>query len=199
MPGRKDKDKTVLNKLIKRCEVDRGLIVSKEFDPMLMKEAVRTFVPADYLASILTIMHTRLSHPPATQLQKVFERYFIAFGVRGACARLTEDCSLCVAVRKFPRELETYTPQPAPAHPGTHMNIDVLRRASQFIVVNCDRFSNFVTATLAPSETREDLARAILAVVTPIRRTVGHIEVFFIIFFNVIFLLLHFKFVYITL
>merc|ERR1719319_431093 len=59
VPGRKDKDKTVLNKLIKRCEVDRGLIVSKEFDPILMKEAVRTFVPADYLASILTIMHTR--------------------------------------------------------------------------------------------------------------------------------------------
>ena len=148
-----------------------GLIVTKEFDPILMKEAVRTFVPAHYLDSILTIMHTRLSHPPATQLQRVFERYFIAFGVRAACVQLTEDCSLCVAVRRFPRELETYTPQPAPAHPGTHMNIDVLRRASQFIVINCDRFSNFATATLTPSETREDLARAIIAVVTPIRHS----------------------------
>ena len=169
VPGRKDKDRTVLNQLIKKCEVDRGLIVTKEFDPILMKEAVRTFVPSSHLASILTIMHTRLSHPPATQLQRVFERYFVALGVRNACAQLTEDCSLCVAVGRFPRELETYTPQPAPAHPGTHMNVDVLRRASQLIVVNCDRFSNFATATLTPSETREDLARAILAVITPIR------------------------------
>ena len=169
VPGRKDKDMTVLNQLVKKCEVDRGLIVTKEFDPILMKEVVRTFVPALYLDSILTLMHTRLSHPPATQLTKVFERYFVAFGVRMACTQLTEDCSLCVAVRKFPRELETYTPRPAPAHPGTHMNVDVLRRASQFIVVNCDRFSNFATATLTPSESMEDLARAILAVITPIR------------------------------
>ena len=122
-----------------------------------MNEVVRTFVPALYLDSILTIMHTRLSHPPATQLLRVFEHYFVAFGVRMACNQLTEDCSLCVAVRRFPRELETYNPQPAPAHPGTHRNVDVLRRASQFIVVNCDRFSNFATATLTPSETREDL------------------------------------------
>jgi hypothetical protein len=163
VPGRKDKVRTVLNQLIKRCEVDQGLIVTKEFDPILMKEAVRTFVPASHLASILTIMHTRLSHPPATQLQRVFERYFVAFGVRGACTQLTEDFSLCVAVGRFPKELETYTPQSAPAH----MNVDVLRRASQLIVVNCDRFSNFATATLTPSETREDLARAILARITP--------------------------------
>ena len=52
VPGRKDKDKTVLNQLIKKCEVEQGLIVTKEFDPILMKEAVRTFVPAHYLDSI---------------------------------------------------------------------------------------------------------------------------------------------------
>ena len=126
VPGRKDKDMTVLNQLVKKCEVHRGLIVTKEFDPILMKEVVRTFVPALYLDSILTLMHTRLSHPPATQLMRVLEHYFVAFGVRMACTQLTKDCSLCLAVRRFPRELETYTPQSAPAHPGTHMNVDVL-------------------------------------------------------------------------
>ena len=73
-PGRRDKDKTILNKLAKRCDVDRGLIVSKEFDTTIMRESVKTYVPTSFLHSILTVMHIQLSHPPASQLQKVFER-----------------------------------------------------------------------------------------------------------------------------
>ena len=49
------------------------------------------------------------------------------------------------------------------------MNADVLCRASQHIMVNVDRFSNFVTACLVDSETREDMIKSILAVVTPVR------------------------------
>ena len=56
-----------------------------------------------------------------------------------------------------------------PAHPGSQMSTEVLRRALQMIVMNCDRFSNFATATFISSESREDLVRAILAVVTSIR------------------------------
>ena len=51
------------------------------------------------------------------------------------------------------------------------MNLDVLRRASQIIVLNCDRFSNFVTATLASSESKEDMIQAVLNTVTPIRHS----------------------------
>ena len=49
------------------------------------------------------------------------------------------------------------------------MNADVLKRASQQILVNTDRFSNFTTAILVDSEQREDLARGLLQVITPIR------------------------------
>ena len=73
LPGRKDKNKTVLNKMLKRCEVRKGLIVSRQFDDRMMKETDRTFVPHLFLPSILTVMHVRLRHPPHTQLQRVFE------------------------------------------------------------------------------------------------------------------------------
>ena len=36
-------------------------------------------------------------------------------------------------------------------------------------MVNCDRFSSFMTAAIITSKTRADLAEAILAVVTPIK------------------------------
>ena len=169
LPGRKEKNITTLNKLLKKCEVDKGMIVSKVFDSIIMREVSRVYVPTTFLASILTVMHVRLAHPLPSQLQQLFERYFISFNVKATCDDLTEGCSLCDALRKFPKELDNYKPSPSPEHPGSHMNVDVLKRASQLIVVNCDRFSNFATATLAQSEKREDMVKAILQVVTPIR------------------------------
>jgi hypothetical protein len=169
LPGKKDKDKTTLNKMMKRCEVSGGLIVSREFDEYLMKETEKIYVPSAFLTSILTVMHIRLMHPLPTQLQKMFEKYFVAFGVQAACKELYEDCSLCRGLAKYPKELDEYTPTSAPEHPGSHMNTDVLRRAAQFIVVNCDRFSKFTTACIAASETREEMIKSILNVVTPIR------------------------------
>ena len=169
LPGRKEKNITTLNKLLKKCEVEKGLIVCKVVDPITMREMSRVYVPLTYLDSILTVMHVKLRHPLPSQLQQVFERYFISFNVKASCENLSEDCSLCIASRKFPKELADYKPSPSPEHPGSHMNVDVLKRASQLIVVNCDRFSNFATATLAQSEKREDMAQAILQVVTPIR------------------------------
>ena len=169
MPGAKDKDRAILNKMFKVCEVQKGLIVSKFFDPILMKETSRVYVPAFLLDTILTTMHVRLSHPLPTQLLRIFERYFIAFRVRGTIDLITSSCSFCIALARFPAALDNFNPSPGPLHPGSHMNADVLRRASQHIMVSVDRFSNFVTASFVGSETREAMIEGILAVVTPVR------------------------------
>ena len=169
VPNSKARDKAGLNRLFKTCDLDRGLIVSKGFDGMLMRETTRIFVPPDFLLTLLTIMHVRLGHPLPSQLLKQFERYFIAFNTRNTIELVTEDCSLCSACRKFPSQLDNFTPSPSPEHPGSHMNADVLKRASQLILVNTDRFSNFTTATLIESEKREDMAKGLLLVITPIR------------------------------
>ena len=171
VPGRKDRNKAAVNRLLKICEVSDGLIVSKTFDSTLMKEMSRVFVPTPFLQAILTVMHVRLSHPLPSQLQKIFEKYFVAFNLQNLCNSISDECSLCIACKRFPKELDTFSPTPGPEHPGSHMNLDILRRASQIIAVNCDRFSNFVTAALISTESREDLIQAVLTTVTPIRHS----------------------------
>ena len=171
IPNSQARDKGGLNRLFKTCDLDKGLIVSKGFDGILMRETSRIFVPPDFLQAILTVMHVRLDHPLPSQLIRLFERYFTAFNVRGTCHTISEDCWLCPSIKKFPKQLDNFTPSPSPEHPGTHMNADVLKRAGQLILVNTDRFSNFTTATIIGSEKREDLAIGLLQVITPMRHS----------------------------
>ena len=134
-----------------------------------MKETDRTFVPHLFLPSILTVMHIRLKHPPHTQLLRIFEKYFVAFNTNKACEDLSSECSLCIALARFPKELDKYDPNLIPEHPGSHMNIDIMKRASQKILVNCDLFSGYTTACFSDSEQKEDMVKGILSLVTPIR------------------------------
>ena len=78
---------------------------------------------------------------------------------------------MCASLQKFPKQLESYSPSFHPDHPGALMNIDVVRRANQMILVCVDVFSFYVTACFIPSEKADDLANAIIQVVTPIRQS----------------------------
>ena len=51
------------------------------------------------------------------------------------------------------------------------MNIDVMKRSSQNILVNCDLFSGYVTAKIIKTEQRDDMSEGILDLVTPIRHS----------------------------
>ena len=155
--------------MLKKCVLENGLIVAKEFDEHLMRETNRTFVPYVFLPSILTVMHVRLDHPLPSQLLRMFQKYFVAFNLLKECQFLSEVCSFCISLARFPKELDVYDPQLVPQHPGTHMNMDVMRRAGQYIMVNCDLFSGYTTATLIDSEQRQDMVRGILDLTTPIR------------------------------
>ena len=169
VPGRKDRNKAAVNRLLKTCEVDKGLIVSKTFNATLMKEINRVYVPSVFLPAILTVMHTRLVCPLPSQLQRIFEKYFVGFGVQGLCTTIAEECSRCAANKRYPKELDEFSPSSDISHPGSHMGVDVMNRAAQVVLVTCDRFSNFATATIAKTETRDDMIQAILSTVTPIR------------------------------
>ena len=57
LPGRKDRNKATVNRMLKTCEVSKGLIVSKTFDSTLMQETTKVYVPATFLPAILTVMH----------------------------------------------------------------------------------------------------------------------------------------------
>ena len=100
-----------------------------------------------------------MSHPLASQLFKKFQKYFVAFNLQKECSRLNDSCSFCLSLARFPKELEEYNPQLVPTHPGSHMNMDIMRRAGQIIMVNCDLFSGYTTACITNSEQREDMVQ----------------------------------------
>ena len=148
----KKKTNPVINRLFKECVVEEGLLVVRIFDRHLMREVSRVVIPPDILDSILTAIHLRLLHPTAYQMQIIFDKYFFSIGVKQAIDNLLSNCFLCVALKKFPRELQNFDPKLAPDHPGSHMNLDILKRAGQLIVVNTDLFSGYTTACFTESE-----------------------------------------------
>ena len=127
-----------------------------------MKEVDKVVVPPTYLDSVLVVLHIKLNHPTQYQLKQVFERHFFSPRLEPALVILYDGCHICISLKKFPKELETFSPSLFPEHPGTHMNIDVMRRAGQYVLVNIDLFSGFATSCLISSETAKDLRRGII-------------------------------------
>lgn len=166
---RKKKTNSDINKIFKASIIHQGLLVVRAFDDKKMREVDKVVIPPTYLDSVLTVLHIKLNHPTQFQLKQVFERHFFSPKLENALNALYQGCHICISLQKFPKELETFSPSLFPDHPGTHMNIDVMRRAGQYILVNIDLFSGFVTSCLINSETAEDLSKGIMSAVTPIR------------------------------
>jgi len=166
---RKKSTNPIINRIFKEAIIHRGLLVVRSFDTHRMKEVDKVVVPPNLLDSIMTVLHLKLNHPSQFQLKQVFERYFFSPGSDSVLKKLYQSCHLCLSIQKFPKELQEYNPSLFSHHPGTMMNIDILKRAGQLIPVNVDLFSSFTTTCFASSEKAEDLETAIIQAVTPIR------------------------------
>ena len=116
-------------------------------------------------------LHLRLNHPKSSQLKLLFEQYFFSPKTDAALLKLYSSCHLCASLQKYPKDLETFDPQLQPNHRGIAMNVDVVKRATQMILVSVDVFSFYITACLIPAERAENLEAGIIQVVTPIRRS----------------------------
>ena len=167
---RKKNTNPIINKIFKESVISRGLLVVKSFDSRKLREVMRVVVPSSYIDSILAVLHIRLNHPKRSQLKLVFERYFFSPRCDAALGTLYSSCHLCIGLQKFPKELETFRPSLQPEHPGLCMNIDIIKRAGQLILVCVDLFSFYTTSCFIPSEKAEDMEIAIIQAVTPIRR-----------------------------
>ena len=77
---------------------------------------------------------------------------------------------MCFTIEKFHKELQEYQPALFAQDPGTVMNVEILKRAEQLILVNVDHFSLFITTCFVASEKAKDLETAIIQAVTPIER-----------------------------
>ena len=99
----------------------------------------------------------------------MFGKYFCSKNIKSTCGQVIADCNFCLSLKKLPPSLEIYHPKTRPDHPGSHMNVNIMRRAGQFLMINTDLFSGYTTGSIIPSEKREDMAVGLLQVVTPVR------------------------------
>ena len=82
---------------------------------------------------------------------------------------IRENCDTCLSFAKLPKNEDHMEPTKMPDHTGSHVNVDILKRSKQNIIVCTDMFSGFTTATFIPNETKDTLQHALVQVITPIR------------------------------
>ena len=164
-------DSRMVKTIFRHASLHEGLVVVKESDNKLFKDFNRIVIPKEKIITILQMIHLKGNHPSQYQSDKVFSRYFFCPGFRQVLGTFYEQCFLCTSVKKNDHPKPPYRDPDPPDHPGTHFNIDVMKRNKQVILVCTDIFSKYVTAVLIPSETSKDLGDGIIRVVSPIRRS----------------------------
>ena len=145
-----------------------GLITVQRSVEYSATKQERIVVPSSYLQALLTQMHYKHNHPAKSQLKSLFDKYFFGVGTNTIIDLLYDNCSLCNAMKKLPKQ-EIFSSTTNAQHPGTHFVCDILRRARQKIMVIRDQFSSYTLATFVHSESSEDLRDAIIDLITPIR------------------------------
>ena len=131
-----------------------------------MRDRSSLFIPNEFLTSILTV---RLDLITAFQLENIFNRYLYGISTHNICQKIVADCSLCVSLHNFPKELQKFEPKLFPEHPGSHT--DVMHRAGQKILVNMDLFSEYTTACILTNEQKEEMTRGLILLTTFIRHS----------------------------
>ena len=160
-----------INAIFKHATMIEGLLMVSQTDQNSFEDLSKIVIPRSFIPSVLAMIHLKGNHPSKYQSAKVFNRYFFSPGFNDQLDTFYKQCYLCTAVKKIPEQDSVPHASQSPTQPGTHMNLDVIRRAKQFILINVDVFSKFITTTLIKSESRQHLLQGIIQVVTPLRRS----------------------------
>jgi hypothetical protein len=166
---RKNSTNSAVNRFFKHAKLEDNLLVVKSYDPKLLRETNKVVIPPAFLPTVLTMIHQRANHPTKHQMQQIVNRYFFTSGLDHQIDQLLSQCTLCTSLKKFQKPQERETEPHPPTQPGTQMNMDIIKRAGQLIMVTMDLFTSYITTALVPSESRPDIINGIIATTTPIR------------------------------
>ena len=163
-PSRKTRGMKNVKRYLNIASIDNnGLLIVSKPDPFLhMRQLI--VVPKEILPGIVQAIHLHFTHCTESQLRKVFNRYFYAIASDVAVKEVVDNCHLCSALKKVPREMFEQTSSPSPTSIGQQFAADVIRRNKQAIFALRDTHSSFTTATIIPDETTASLRKALLCV-----------------------------------
>jgi len=166
---RKATANTPVNRFYKNAELQDGLLIVRAYDGKLLRTINRIVIPPTFLSTVLTTIHNRANHPTKHQMQQLINRYFFASGLDHKIDELLQQCILCTSLKRFPATADRSTDHIPTSSPGTSMNMDIIKRAGQLIMVTMDLHTNYTTTALIQSEKRDDLLQGIITTTTPIR------------------------------
>ena len=123
-------------------------------------------VPEQILFGLAFMFHAKLQHPKKTQLTRFLSRYYYAPGMPTIVDTITTSCLHCSTTASLPKPLLEQSTT-IPLKLGTSFAADVLERQNQFVFVCKDEFSQFVSTTLAESQTTPDMRNALISSIAP--------------------------------
>ena len=121
----------------------------------------RIVVPEKIIHGLVNIMHLRLNHPSAFQLNKAFDRYFFSLNSNSIIKEVCNNCSQCASIREVPSALIQESTEPPPSVVGGKFSADIIKRCSQKIFCIRETVTSYTLAEIIPNETAESVSNAI--------------------------------------
>ena len=160
---------------IAKLDNDNLLVVRTQPNTFSRTIQESTVIPSVYLPALLWQIHNALKHPTKSQLKAYFNKYFYSVGLTAQIETIYEQCHFCATQKKVPLATHHQTISQV-STPGKLFHADVIKRASQNILIVTDHFSTFTSAMIIKSEKHQDLKNGLINLVTPIRST-GQINI----------------------
>ena len=131
----------------------------------------RIVIPQQLLPTLLHQLHNNsATHPTRSQQRQTFDRSYYAIGVDKHIGDLFSNCYPCSVLQRLPSVEVVHESKAVVKHPHEYFHLDVIKRASQKILLLVDHFSSFQAAKLIHSEKACDLKDGILVLTGALRR-----------------------------
>lgn len=177
-PSPKTKNAKDLREVMRVSSIDgqKGILIVKKQDPFVGTRDL-IFCPSSIAPGLITALHLSLSHPAKSQLVKIFNRYFFALGSVKLINDITDNCDVCLSLKKAPREIFEQSSSPPAAHPGQSLAADVICRAGQKILVVRDSLTSFTTATFVENESAAEYRDGLIICTLPLKAQLASVRV----------------------
>ena len=168
-PGKKSRNlRQVKRYLSSKAVISDGTLVIRHLEPYA-QAAEKIIVPQQALHGLLTVLHLRLEHPTASQLSKVFSRYFFALNLEHAVNLCFKSCHVCQSLKEVSLALKKQSTDDSPDYIAQHFAADVIKRNKQLILVLRECTSSLTQAEIVYSEKATDIADGLLRLSNLIR------------------------------
>jgi len=150
-----------------------GLLIVKAGGNPFSPGDDRILVPREIVPGLLTSIHIQTDHPTPHQLHQVFNRSFACLDTERYVKENCDNCYTCASLKFLPKHINKFSTSYPSDHMGQEYVCDVLKRASQCILVSRESVSSYTTATIITSEKAEGLLDGVIETILPLHPTDG--------------------------